>query len=126
MSLQIDRREFLKSLLAIGATVALPVAIADATPAQIDTAWATLTKKPWTLKVNQSDTIIAPGARGKARALSFFVHEYELCNALGIEIVEGEHPGSTYYAAELHKPIAFTNSEAERMGLPFRFRRVSK
>ena len=37
-------------------------------------------------------------------------------------MVEGEHPGSTYYAAELRKPVHEANATAEDLGLPFRFR----
>lgn len=40
---------------------------------------------------------------------------------LGIEIVEGEHPGSSYYAAELPGAVAEANEHARRLGLPIRF-----
>jgi hypothetical protein len=30
----------------------------------------------------------------------------EVMDALGLRVVEGEHPGSTYFAAELRKPVA--------------------
>jgi hypothetical protein len=40
---------------------------------------------------------------------------------LGVDIVEGEHPGSTYYAAELRGNIDEANRAAEAAGIPVRF-----
>jgi hypothetical protein len=40
---------------------------------------------------------------------------------LGVDIVEGEHPGSTYYAAELRGDIDVANRAAEAAGLRVRF-----
>lgn len=40
---------------------------------------------------------------------------------LGVEVVEGEHPGSTYYAAELLGDIEEANRVAEEAGIPVRF-----
>jgi hypothetical protein len=40
---------------------------------------------------------------------------------LGVEVIEGEHPGSTYYAAELRGGIEEANAAAESAGLPVRF-----
>ena len=48
--------------------------------------------------------------------------EADILDLLGIVVVEGEHPGSTYYAAELRQPIEAANAAAEALGLPFRFR----
>ncbi len=57
-------------------------------------------------------------------ALGFFEdQEYDLLDALGVVIVDGEHPGSSYYAAELRNGIEDANAVAESLGLPFRFRR---
>ena len=39
----------------------------------------------------------------------------------GIVIVEGEHPGSSYYAAELRESIEYANEVATRLGAPVRF-----
>jgi hypothetical protein len=39
----------------------------------------------------------------------------------GIVIVEGEHPGSSYYAAELRKPVEYANAVADRLGAAVRF-----
>ena len=67
------------------------------------------------------------GWSGQGRALSFFRdQEYAMLDALGVVIVEGEHPGSTYYAAELEGSIDDANAAAARLELPFRFRRVTK
>ena len=40
---------------------------------------------------------------------------------LGIDLVEGEHPGSSYYAAELRGDIDVANRAAEAAGLRLRF-----
>lgn len=57
-------------------------------------------------------------------ALGFFQDQpCDLLDALGVVIVEGEHPGSTYYAAELRQGIDVANRKAEALGLPFRFRK---
>lgn len=43
-------------------------------------------------------------------------------DALGVEIIEGEHPGSSYYAAELRQDVNYANQVAREMRLKFRFR----
>lgn len=61
-------------------------------------------------------------AHGQSAALAFFRQQpHDMLEALGVEIVEGECPGSTYFAAELHRNIADANRLAEAMGLPIRF-----
>lgn len=40
---------------------------------------------------------------------------------LGIVVIEGEHPGSSYYAAELRVPLEEANNRAQSLGLPIRF-----
>jgi hypothetical protein len=61
------------------------------------------------------------GSQG--RAFGFFQDQpYELLNALGIVVIEGEHPGSTYYAAELRDGLDYANESAKQLKLPFRFR----
>ena len=45
---------------------------------------------------------------------------------LGIEIVEGDHPGSSYYAAELSITLAEANKKAESAGFDLRFRAEDK
>lgn len=57
-------------------------------------------------------------------ALGFFEdQEYALLDELGVVIVDGEHPGSSYYAAELRNDIDAANTAAAKLGLPFRFKR---
>lgn len=61
----------------------------------------------------------------QAQAKSFFENlDNRTLDALQVFIVEGEHPGSTYYAAELCQGIEEANAQAEALGLPFRFSRV--
>ena len=43
---------------------------------------------------------------------------------LGIEIVEGDHPGSSYIAAELLTPDDLANKKSEELDLDFRFRKA--
>ena len=62
------------------------------------------------------------GAQGAA--LGFFESQsYELLNAIGVVIIDGEHPGSSYFAAELRTDVDEANVTAEKLVLPFRFRR---
>jgi len=42
-------------------------------------------------------------------------------DALGIDLVEAVHPGSSYYAAELRDDIDETNRAAKATGIPVRF-----
>jgi hypothetical protein len=60
-------------------------------------------------------------------AKRFFEHEdlAEL-NELGVSIVEGEYPGSTYYAAELSGTVEKANEIAQQLGLSYRFREKGK
>lgn len=240
--MNITRRGFLAGLLAVGATIALPVPVAQATPAQVDEAWKKLLKDPWYFEVSEWGTIVeadadepkykrdvfdidfgpnptpellvqevdgcypltshfeqlaiaeledvqsmledsddltraerkrlqrlaavlgedgegwsewvlmegqaglprfveeaqewlsrpfdsndlewAPrnwGAQGQA--LAFFESlPRKTLKALGVVIIEGEHPGSSYYAAELRQPIEDANEVAEELELPFRFK----
>ena len=46
-------------------------------------------------------------------------------DALGIDIIEGEHPASTYYAAELKYDVDYANQRARGLGLDFRFKTLS-
>ena len=64
-------------------------------------------------------------ANGQSAALSFFrTIDHDSISGIEIEIVEGEHPGSTYYAAELVMDADEANAIAIRDGIPLRFRRV--
>ncbi|WP_210546760.1 hypothetical protein [Rhodoferax sp. PAMC 29310] len=60
---------------------------------------------------------------GQSAALGMFSNlDGNILKALGVVIVEGEHPGSSYYAAELRDDIAQANLKAQELGLDFRFR----
>ena len=62
------------------------------------------------------------GWNGQDQAVSFFRdYEAELAEALGIKIIEGDHPGSSYVGAELTLSTEDANRIAEEMKLPFRF-----
>lgn len=59
----------------------------------------------------------APGA-----ALQFFQRmDGEHLDVIGVVIVEGDHPGSTYYAAELEIDLETANKAAIKAGIPVRF-----
>lgn len=236
-----NRREFLKALLGVGAVIALPVPIAQASPAQVDAVWTELVKRPWVFYVNDYGTIVDDDPReaqtraevfhvdpeclrniddvrdaiegcyplashiswlaheraveidqqlaraklrddererlerladlmrddldgawvywlddepdvekfkgvircwlaesvdwdeadwfdipgtNQSRAMKFFQYmPRKLLNALGVVIVEGEHPASQYYAAELRGNIDKANAVAAERALPFRFAR---
>ncbi len=84
--------------------------------------------------VDRADAVIGAGDQGlmfgylpesgtaQGAALAFFrrmaVDDLE---TLGVDVVEGEHPGSTYYAAELRGDIDEANRAAEAAGIPVRF-----
>lgn len=240
-TMKLNRRQFLAGLIALGATVAIPVALADATPAEVNAAWKQLLKAPWYFDVTEFNTIIDSsvsepsirsevfdvrtgdqctvssliseiedcypltshfqqlaldelsevqlaledddlnaterkrlvelvtaldnddegwadwirllGAGGLARfrqeaqtwlaapiewseyewfpkgagaqggALAFFESlPIETLKAIGVVIIEGDHPGSTYFAAELSSSIEQANKIAGELRLPFRFK----
>jgi hypothetical protein len=60
---------------------------------------------------------------GQSAALALFSDlDASIREALGVVIVEGEHPGSSYFAAELRGDLAQANLKAHELGLDFRFR----
>jgi hypothetical protein len=60
---------------------------------------------------------------GQSASLHFFTKlDREVRKSLGVVIIEGEHPGSSYYAAELKGDIVQANQAAQELGLDFRFR----
>lgn len=60
-------------------------------------------------------------------ALSFFEdHLAADLAALGVVIVEGDHPGSSYYGAEIHGNIEEANERAQRLGWPIVFEAYSR
>lgn len=62
-------------------------------------------------------------ANAQGLAYRFFQDEdWELLDKLGIVIVEGDSPGSSYYAAELRIPVAEANQIAKDLGVPYLFK----
>lgn len=61
------------------------------------------------------------GSQGQAKRF-FELLDDATAQALGVVIIEGEHPGSSYYAAELRQGVEPANEVAQALGLPFRFR----
>ena len=60
---------------------------------------------------------------GQAAALAHFGDlPGSTLRAIGIRIVDGEHPGSTFYAAVLRRSLEAANRAAEQLGLDCRFR----
>ena len=51
----------------------------------------------------------------------FLREDLELMDALGIVVVEGDCPGSSYYAAELHTSVEAANRIAAERGWTIRF-----
>lgn len=72
------------------------------------------------------DDHLPQGGTAQGAALEFFQNmDINALNTLGVKIVEGDHPGSTYYAAELTGDIDAANRIAADAGIPVRFRRGS-
>ena len=62
-------------------------------------------------------------ANAQGVAYRFFQDEdWELLDKLGIVIVEGDCPGSSYFAAELRIPVAEANLIAKDLGIGYRFK----
>jgi hypothetical protein len=59
---------------------------------------------------------------GRSAAMKYFQEQsLDDLHLLGVVIVEGDCPGSSYYAAELRKDIYEANLVAQRAGIPIRF-----
>lgn len=73
---------------------------------------------------NSEDDYLPRSETAQGAALEFFQHmDGDAIETLGVTIVEGEHPGSTYYAAELKYDIDTANKAATAAGIPVRFKR---
>lgn len=60
-------------------------------------------------------------------ALKFFQNiDGDTLDALGVTIVEGEHPGSTYYAAELKGDVDAANNAALTLDMSVKFKKVDR
>lgn len=68
------------------------------------------------------DDYLPECATAQGAALDYFRRlDSDSIDLLGVKVIEGEHPGSTYYAAELRGDIEKANAAAESAGLPVRF-----
>jgi hypothetical protein len=81
--------------------------------------WAE-TEPDW---INEEADYFVVSASGQDYAFTFFrdYDDQEALNELGVEVVEGDRPGSTYFAAELSIPVEEANTKAEKAGIPIRF-----
>ncbi len=70
---------------------------------------------------NDAEYVNLTGANGQGDALHYFRDHFEYCDEFNIVIVEGDCPGSSYYAAELRIPVEEANEVAQALGLPIRF-----
>lgn len=61
------------------------------------------------------------GDTAQGSALRYFRDSFEFNDRFNIAIVEGDHPGSSYYAAELHMSVDEANQLAVEEGIPIRF-----
>lgn len=79
------------------------------------------TSKLITFSVDPSlDNLITRYGRSAYRFFSSM--DYADLKTLGVKLIEGEHPGSTYFAAELGIPIEEANARAEAAGIDIRFK----
>lgn len=73
---------------------------------------------------NWEDDHLPRDGTAQGAALEFFKNmDGDALDILGVTIVEGAHPGSTYYAAELMKEIDAANKAADAAGIPVRFKK---
>jgi hypothetical protein len=135
-----NRRDFLQSLAALGAALAIPIdSLAVVPESVIDIAWQSAIENPAFFYVREYGAITTEPFydplpdpddddegfyvenSGQQQALEFFRDDFEYNDLLGIRVVQGCCPGSDYYAAELKGSINDANSLAERNGIPIRF-----
>lgn len=78
--------------------------------------WVTGAPDEW-----DAEHITLSGQGGQGSALWYFRDEFEYCDEFRIVIIEGDCPGSSYFAAELRMPVDEANELAKEMGIPIRF-----
>lgn len=72
--------------------------------------------------IDERDAELNPRLGRQGSAMSFFENfPFADLKTLGVVIVEGDRPGSTYYAAELRVDIDKANAAARQLGLPLCF-----
>jgi hypothetical protein len=79
-----------------------------------------------TMPINWDDADDLPDTWSRQGSAKEFFEDLEsdTAEALGVDIIEGENPANSYYAAELRSSIADANKVAQKLGLPFRFRKA--
>jgi hypothetical protein len=66
--------------------------------------------------------LLYTGATAQGGAYQYFLQrDIDELDALGVVIIEGEHPGSSYFAAELRIPVEEANEIADENGWTIRF-----
>ena len=74
---------------------------------------------------NYEDDYIPRSATSQGAAMEFFESmDGDELDLLGVEIIEGDHPGSTYYAAELRGDVDAANKVAIKAEIPVRFKKA--
>ena len=82
-------------------------------------------EKPTTFSVDPDlDNLITRYGRSAYRFFSSM--DYADLRTLGVKVIEGEFPGSSYFEAELRIPIDEANARAEAAGIPVRFKLKAK
>lgn len=78
----------------------------------------------WPADADSEAAYFAIATRPDREAMTFFEQlPTRVLDALGVAIVEGEHPGSSFYAAVLEGSIAKANAMARELNMPLRFTR---
>lgn len=76
---------------------------------------------------NWEDDHLPKNGTAQGAALEFFQSmDGVTLDILGVQIVDGEHPGSSYYAAELTGDIDVANKAAAEAGIPVRFKKGAR
>lgn len=70
-----------------------------------------------------SNDIVRPMDGRQLAFRLFWDFDPEILDALEIYVVEGDSPGNTYYAAEMHGDVDEANRIARELEMPWRFRR---
>jgi len=74
---------------------------------------------------NWEDDYLPMNSTSQGAALEFFqTMDGKDLDVIGVVIVMGEHPGSTYYAAELEIDLDTANNAAIKAGINVQFNRV--
>ena len=77
------------------------------------------------MSVDLGDSEFFQCASGEGFAMRYFERlGVETLDQLGVFLIEGEHPGSSFNAAVLREDIDYANQVARNKGLEFRFLRV--